>query len=248
VNRWLGEERQIVDARPGTTVDSVDSVIERDGWRAVLVDTAGMRRRRAVTKGIEALSVMSALRAIERCHTALLMIDAQRGPAEQDARIAGLAIERGRALVVGLNKIDLIDASARKEVERATRDLLSFAPWAPICRVSAKTGRSTGELLRQVRATTERRGHRVTTSEANRFFAQVLERHPPPAAGNRSVRLYYISQVATHPPTFVVSTNRPDAIPRSYTRYVSNQLRERFAFGGTPIRVHYRSHHGRKDK
>ncbi len=241
-NRLLGEDRQLVDDRPGTTIDSIDTLIEVDGDRYVLIDTAGIRRKRAVRKerGVEGLSVMKAIRAMERADAVVFMIDADEGVAEQDARLAGLAVDRGRALVIGLNKTDLLDAERRKRAITRTREILAFAPWAPIVPVSAKTGRGTHKLIRQVKAALAEHEKRVPTAEINRFFEEVLERHPPPTMKGRPVRLYFVTQAATRPPTFIAVTNEPKNVHFSYQRYVINSIRERFGFEGTPVRVYYR--------
>lgn len=243
INRLLGEQRQIVDARPGTTVDSIDTLYDRDGEPLVLIDTAGIRRKRAVEHGLEGMAVMQALRALERCHTAILVIDAQQeGASQQDARIAGLAMERGRALCVALNKTDLLAGREREQAIAKARDEFSFMPWTPLRPISARTGRGVTELMKTVREVTANHHRRVTTGEVNRFFEEVLAHHPPPTSGGRSVRLYFATQARVAPPTFMVSTNYPDRVHTSYQRYVVNQLRERFGFQGTPIKVHYRPH------
>lgn len=250
-NRLLGEERQLVDSRPGTTIDSIDALVQIDGEPLVLIDTAGIRRRRAVKKdkGVEALSVMKALRAVERSDAVILMIDGEEGAAEQDARLAGLIVDRGRALVVALNKMDVFDAARRsgegaerrKSALEKTREELSFAPWAPVVPISAKTGRGTTKLMAIAKAALVEHEKRIPTAELNRFFEEVLEHHPPPIHRGKAVRLYYVTQAATKPPTFVVVTNEPDAVHFSYQRYVANRIRERFGFEGTPIRVFYRA-------
>lgn len=242
VNRLTGEERQLVDSRPGTTVDSIDTLLERGGHRMVLIDTAGVRRKAKVDpKGVEALSVYHAIRAMERSDVVVLMIDAHEGVGEQDAKIAGLAVDRGNALVIGLNKADLMTAEEQKDVRRRAREILSFAPWAPIVTLSAKNGRGVKALIDTVAQATAEHRKRVATAEMNRFFEEVLDRHPPPTQAGRSVRLYYVTQAETAPPTFVVVTNYPDYVHFSYQRYVVNAIRERFGFEGTPIRVRYRA-------
>jgi GTPase len=242
VNKLLGEARQIVDDRPGTTVDSVDTLYERGGAPLVLIDTAGIRRKRAVEGGLETQAVMQAIRAVERSDAVVLMIDAREGASQQDARIAGLAIERGRALCIGLNKMDLLDAEARDKATQHAKDVFSFAPWAPIKRVSARSGQGVNALMTTVSAITTNRSKRIPTAQINRFFEEVLAHHPPPTSGGRSVRLYYVTQVRSGPPVFMVSTNHPDRVHFSYQRYVANQIRERFGFDGTPVIVHYRGH------
>jgi GTP-binding protein len=246
VNRLLGEARQIVDDRPGTTVDSVDALCDRGGEPLVLIDTAGIRRKRAVEHGLELQAVMQAIRAVERSDTVLLMIDAAEGASQQDARIAGLAIDRGRALCIVLNKIDLLRPEQRESALQRARDVFAFAPWAPIRRISARTGQGVGAAMKLVRSVTENRQRRVSTAQANRFFEEVLAHHPPPTSGGRAVRLYYVTQVRSGPPVFMVSTNHPDRVHFSYQRYVANQLRERFGFEGTPVIVHYRAHDRRR--
>lgn len=245
VNRLLGEDRQLVDARPGTTVDSIDTLVERKGrgdepeqW--VVIDTAGIRRKRGIEETVEAIAVMKALRSIERAHAVVLMIDGSEGASEQDARLAGLIVDRGRALVVGLNKMDLLDEKGRKRAIERTREILAFAPWAPVVPCSAKTGRATSKVLEAVSAAIGEHRKRIPTAETNRFFEEVLEHHPPPTMKGRPVRLYYVTQAETRPPRFVVVTNEPEGVHFSYQRYVVNALRERFGFQGTPIRVTYK--------
>ena len=245
VNRIIGEKRQIVDDRPGTTVDSVDTLIELDGAPMVLIDTAGIRRKRSVERGLESLAVMQAVRAVERSNVVVLMIDAKEGASEQDSKIAGLAIERGRALVIALNKGDLLDDAGRKAAVTAARDVFNFASWAPIQLVSVENGRGVRKLMQLVRTVSKAHKHRVTTAAVNRFFEEVLAHHPPPSMNNRSVRLYYATQVQASPPTFVIASNYPERVHFSYRRYVVNQLRERFGFDGTPIRVFYRGKEAR---
>lgn len=245
VNRLVGEKRQIVDDRPGTTVDSVDTQIEMDDAPLILIDTAGIRRKRSVEIGLESLAVMQAIRAIERSNVVVLMIDANQGASEQDAKIAGLAIERGRAIVIALNKGDLLDDAGRKAALTAAREVFNFASWAPVQLVSVNNGRGVRKLMQLVRTVGKAHKHRVTTAAVNRFFEEVLEHHPPPTMNNRSVRLYYATQVSAAPPTFVIASNYPDRVHFSYRRYVVNQLRERFGFDGTPVRVFYRGKESR---
>lgn len=242
VNRLIGENRQLVDDRPGTTVDSVDTLLERKGEQLVLIDTAGMRKKKRVHgSSVESASVFAAIRAMERGDVVVLLIDAKDGVGEQDAKIAGLAVDRGRALVVGLNKVDLMSADERKAAIRRTREILAFAEtWLPVVALSAKTGRSVGKLLEAATRAVHEHRKRITTSHVNKFFEEVLEKHPPPSMNNRPVRFYYITQAQSRPPTFIVSTNHPDGVHFSYQRYVINQIRERFGFEGTPVRVRYR--------
>ena len=241
VNRLCGEERQLVDARPGTTVDSVDTFIERHGHRVILIDTAGIRRKRSVSpSSVEALGVLQAIRSIERSDVVVLLIDGERGVGEQDAKIAGLAYDRGRALVIAVNKVDLLPREEQRSAIDRTRDVLAFVPWAPLVTTSALHGTGVSALLSRVEDAVAEHRKRITTAELNRFFEEVIERHPPPTMRHRSVRLYYVTQVGVAPPTFVIITNDPKGIHFSYQRYVINQIRKRFGFRGTPIRVRYR--------
>jgi len=170
----------------------------------------------------------------------VLMIDAEAGVGEQDAKIAGLADDRGRALVIALNKVDLLDREAQKKAMDRTREILAFVPWAPMVTVSALEGRGVSALLGRVEDAVAEHRKRVSTAELNRFFEEVIERHPPPTMHHRVVRLYYITQASVAPPTFVIMCNRPKDVHFSYQRYVVNQIRKRFGFKGTPIRVRYR--------
>lgn len=240
VNQLFGEERQLVDSRPGTTVDSIDTLLEKRGQRYVLIDTAGIRRKARKKENIEQLGIMQAVRAMERCDLVVLMIDAKEGVAEQDAKIAGLAADRGRAMIVVLNKSDLL---SRAEIDKAlirAKEVLNFAQYALFMTMSATTGRGTSKLLSEIDRVMESFRRRVPTGELNRFFEQVLAHHPPPPQAGRSLRLYYLTQAQVEPPTFVAMTNHPDDIHFSYRRYVANQIRKRFDFVGTPVRVVYR--------
>jgi GTP-binding protein len=239
-NQLLGEDRQLVDSRPGTTVDSIDSLLERGDKRYVLIDTAGIRRKSRKKENVEQLGILQAVRAIERCDIVLLMVDAAEGVAEQDAKIAGIAADRGRAMIVVLNKSDLLSREDLDKAIQRTSEVLNFAAFAPIITLSALTGRGTSKLLEKVDLAMESFRRRITTGELNRFFEQVLQHHPPPPQSGRSVRLYYVSQAMVEPPTFVAMTNHPDDIHFSYKRYVANQIRKRFDFYGTPVRVIYR--------
>jgi GTP-binding protein len=243
LNRILGEDRVLVDERPGTTRDSIDALVERDGHRYVFIDTAGLRRKAKVTKEgseVESMSVLSSIRAIERAHVVVMLCDAEEGVAEQDAKILGLAEERGRAMVVALNKSDLLDKTAFGKAEEMAREKLTFAPFVPVVRISAKTGRGLGELFKTIDTVRDAFYRRIGTGELNRFFEGVLELKPPPTMGGRAPRLYYVTQAEVAPPTFIVMTNAPDSIHFSYRRFVMNQLRKHFGFEGVPVRVHYK--------
>jgi GTP-binding protein len=239
-NVLVGSERSLVDTRPGTTRDPVDSRVTIDGRDFVFVDTAGIRRRSKVDRGVEAISVMRALRAISRAEVVVLLCDATAGVAEQDARLVGLCCDRGRAIVVALNKVDLLSGHERKQVIEAARDALRFAPWLAILEVSAKGKTGLSRLMRQVALAAENFHRRVSTSELNRFFEQVLEHRPPPAAGRQTPRIFYVTQARAAPPQFVAMCNAAAAIPQNYRRFVINQLRSAFGFDSVPLAVYYR--------
>jgi GTP-binding protein len=251
LNRIAGKERVLVDERPGTTRDPIDITVTKDGRSMILVDTAGIRRKGKVTKEadvLEGASVFHAIRAMERCDIAVLLCDGAAGIAEQDAKILGLAVDRGRAVVIAVNKTDLLEAPARKKLEELARDKLSFVPWAPVVPISAKTGRGVGPLLTTIQDVFAAYRSRVSTGQLNRFFEKVLFTHPPPTMGNRAPRLFFVTQAETAPPHFVVMTNEPEHIHFSYQRYLTNQLRKQFGFAGVPLRITYKKRRRRGDE
>lgn len=239
-NRLSGSERSLVDARPGTTRDPVDSRITVGGRSYLMVDTAGIRRRSKVERGIELVSVLRAIRAVERANVVMLLCDASEGVSEQDARLLGLCIERRRAIVVGLNKIDLLDKAGRKRAIEQAESSLAFARWAPLLPLSAKTGTGVNELMRAVGVAADELKRRVSTAELNRFFRSVLERQPPPTNGGRAPRIYFLTQAESSPPLFVAWSNFPESIKVSYQRFVENQIRKAFGFQSIPVHVTYR--------
>jgi GTP-binding protein len=244
LNRILGEERVLVDDRPGTTRDAIDALVEREGNRYVFIDTAGIRRKSKVNKegsAVESLSVHSSIRGIERAHVVVLICDPVEGVAEQDAKIMGLAEERGRAMIVVLNKCDLLSKEKRAKAEETAREKLAFVPYVPIVHTSAKTGRGMNELFAKIDQVRASFFQRVSTGALNRFFEEVIELKPPPTMGGRAPRIYFVTQAEVAPPTFVAMTNHPDAIHFSYRRFVLNQLRDHFGFEGVPVRVHYKA-------
>ncbi len=247
INRLLGSERLVVTDVPGTTRDAIDTMVTRGDKQYVFVDTAGIRRKRAVSAPVEMTSVMQAIRAMERCDVVVVLIDVNQGLAEQDLRLVSLAEERGRAILVGLNKVDSVDAAVERAAVAEAHRKLSFAPWIPVVKLSAKQGKGTTSLLSVVDRAWESHSKRVGTAEANRFFEEVVERHPPPTNAGRSIRIYYISQVGTHPPRFAAVTNFPEHVAPSYARYLQNQLRERFQFEAVPVRVSFKPKRRRPD-
>jgi GTP-binding protein len=247
INRLIGSERLVVTEVPGTTRDAIDTMVVRGDRQYVFVDTAGIRRKRAVSAPVEMTSITQAIRAMERCDVVIVLVDVVEGLADQDLRLVNLAEERGRAIVLGVNKVDKVDAATERRAVADVHDKLSFAPWIPVVKLSAKAGRGTTTLLSAVDRAYEAHGKRVGTGEANRFFEEVIEKHPPPTSQGKALRIYYISQVGTHPPRFAAVTNYPEAVPMGYQRYVQNQLRERFGFDAVPVRVTYKPKRKRED-
>lgn len=240
-NRLAGSERSLVDSVAGTTRDPVDAEITFEQRRFHVVDTAGIRRRSRVDQhSIESASVFGAIRAMERADVVVVLCDAAEGITDQDLRLLSLCTDRGRGIVVGLNKCDLLDKLARKKALAQAGDALRFASWATVIPVSAKTGYGLSELMKAAHRACEQMRHRVTTGELNRFFEQVITTHAPPTQGGRAPRIYYMTQVGTSPPTFVAISNAPEAVATSYRRYVSNQIRKAFGFESVPLVVHYR--------
>jgi len=245
-NRLLGEERSLVHHVAGTTTDPVDTEFTIGNRTYTLVDTAGIRRKAKIDADIEKLAVTMAISQIERAHTVVLVIDAQIGPAEQDARIAGMIELAGRALVIALNKSDLVTGEAAKSALRElVKDTFHFMPWAPVVMLSAQRGDGVDRLLDTVDQVSAQHRHRIPTAELNKFFGEVVEEMPPPLHKGRAVKIHYISQVRTRPPTFVLWANQLEGLPPSYKRFVANRLRESYGFRGTPIRIAIKA---RKDR
>ena len=239
-NRLNGEERALVDDRPGTTRDALDAKVTYEGKELWVVDTAGIRRKSRVDEKVELASVMQALRAVERARIAILLCDATEGVAEQDARLLGLCMDRNRGVIVGLNKMDLLSREEQKKAREQAQDTLVFAKFAPIMELSAKTGRGVSELVTKATKIAREWERRVPTSELNRFFRDVIERQPPPTDGGRAPRIFYVTQAESSPPLFVAMSSGAANIKASYQRFVTNQIRSTFGFEGVPIKVHYK--------
>jgi GTP-binding protein len=237
-NRLLGDERSLVHHVAGTTTDPVDAAFSIGGRDYVLVDTAGIRRKAKVEADIEKLAVTMALSQIERADIVVLVIDAALGPAEQDARISGMIEQAGRGLLIALNKSDLVSGeAARAQLRELTTDTFHFLSWAPSVMLSAQRGDGVDRLLDAVDKVAREHARRVPTAQLNRFFAEVIEEMPPPLHRGRAVRIHYLTQAATRPPTFVLWANTPDGLAPSYKRFLANRLRERYGFRGSPIRI-----------
>ena len=242
-NRLLGEERMIVDAEAGTTRDAVDSPLYVGDREYLLVDTAGLRKKNRIDRrSSEGFSVVRTLQAIDRCHVAVLLLHATEGATEQDARIAGYTMEKGRALVLVVNKWDAIEKdekTAKLFVEQITQRL-PFVTYAPILFTSGLTGQRVHKLMATVDAAREAHLLRIPTGPLNRWLQEATAAHHPPVARGRPVRLYYATQPRVAPPTIMISTNEPEGVHFSYQRYLLNQLREAFPLEGTPVRLQFK--------
>ena len=249
MNRLLGEDRSVVHNAPGTTRDPVDVPFEVDGQEFILVDTAGIRRRKYVKEGMELVAVIQAVRALERAHVVCLVCDSELGLTEQDAKLASLAEDRGRAMVVLLNKWDTVrDPRTRKELERDRDRKLRFVSHCPMIKVSALTGKNTQKIPGEVTKVFREAHTRVPTSWLNRFLAQMVERRPPAAYMGKQVRLYYMTQAQVNPPTFLVYVSHPKGITKPYRRFLANRLREVFGFHGTALRLVVKPHRDRPSR
>ncbi|SFJ57608.1 ribosome biogenesis GTPase Der [Thermoflavimicrobium dichotomicum] len=242
VNAILGEERVIVSPVAGTTRDAIDTPFEHEGQSFVLVDTAGLRKRGKVYETVEKYSVIRALKAIERSDVCLIVIDGERGIAEQDKRIAGYAHEAGCACIFVVNKWDAVekDDKTMNRFQEKIRHAFQFMPYAPILFVSAKTKQRVHQILPMVTEVAEHHALRITTSVLNQVISDAIATTPPPSEKGKRFRIYYATQVAVKPPTFVLFVNDPELAHFSYLRYLENQLRAAFQFFGTPIRIRLR--------
>jgi GTP-binding protein len=243
LNAILGEERVIVSEVPGTTRDSIDTPFEYAGQRLVLVDTAGIRRRGHVERGLEKHAVLRAQRAVERADVALLLLEAPEGVTAQDAHIVGYVAETFCGLVLVANKWDLVggDGSNRQEFERLARQRLRFAAWAPLCFVSAKERTGLPALLEQTLCVGQERRRRISTAELNALAERATAEKPPPMSGSRRLKLFYATQAEAAPPTFVFFVNDASLIHFSYRRYLERVLRKAYGFQGSPLRLVFRS-------
>lgn len=242
VNKILGYERTIVNPIPGTTRDAIDTPFELNGKKYLLVDTAGIRRKSRVSKILEKYSIVQALKAINRCDIALLVIDAEEGITEQDAKIAGLTVERSIACIIVVNKWDIIskDNSTVGDYVRNIRETTKFMDYAPIIFVSASTGQRVTKIFDIIETVLIQYTKRVSTAEINRLVRDALASNPPPRYLNRANTFSYVTQVSSAPPTFVFFVREPRAIHFSYRRFLTNRLREAFGFDQSPIRVIFR--------
>jgi len=241
VNRLLGEERVIASEVPGTTRDSILVPFERDGLRWMLIDTAGLRRRARVEDAIERASVAHTLQAIAEAHVVILLLDAHDGVAEQDASVLGLALERGRALIVAVNKWDGVAPEQREQIHRQLALKLDFVPFAPLHFISARHGSGVGELMHSAARAYEAAMRTLPTRELTRTLEEAICAHQPPLVRGRRIKLRYAHQGGRNPPRIVIHGNQTASVPESYTRYLANVFRKAYDLFATPVFIEFRT-------
>lgn len=247
INKLLGEERVIVSDIAGTTRDAIDTSIVRNDTEYIFIDTAGLRRKNKIKEEIERYSIIRTVSAVERCNVAVLVIDANEGITDQDAKIAGIAHERGKGMIIVVNKWDAIEKDD-KTIYKFTNDIrqkLSYMPYAELLFVSAKTGQRLPKLFELIDVVIENHSLRVATGVLNEIMAEAVAMNQPPSDKGKRLRLYYITQVSVKPPTFVIFVNDKELMHFSYTRYIENKIRDAFGFIGTPLKFIIRE---RKEK
>ena len=247
INNLLGENRVIVSDVAGTTRDAIDTEIVYNGTEYLFIDTAGLRRKSKIKENIERYSIIRTVAAIERSDVVILMIDATEGVSEQDAKIAGIAHDRGRGLIIAVNKWDAIekDNHTVKEYTKKVRDILSFVPYAEIIFISALTGQRTKKIFDLLETVIENHAMRIQTGVLNEILMEAVALQQPPSDKGKRLKLFYMTQVSTKPPTFVLFVNKKELMHFSYQRYIENRIRDTFGFMGTPIRIFIRE---RKEK
>ncbi len=239
-NRLTNDERSIVSDVAGTTRDAIDTLVEHDGKRYTIVDTAGLRRKSQIDEDVEYYGFVRAMRAIDRAEVALLVIDGTLGVTDQDQRVAGFAEERGCALVIVLNKWDVVSTERKLEIREEVTEKLTFVKYAPVVAVSALTGKSVAKIWEAVDTAYEHYSQTITTNKLNVWLQDIREFGHTVTKGKAVLRLKYITQTGTCPPAFTVFVNRPDLIEPNFERYLENRLRQQFDLTGTPIRFKFK--------
>ena len=247
INKLLGEQRVIVSDIAGTTRDAIDTDIVHNGKEYVFIDTAGLRRKSKIKEELERYSIIRAVSAVERADVVLMVIDAVEGVTEQDAKIAGIAHERGKGIIIVVNKWDAIEKNDKtmREYESEVRRVLSFMPYAQVMYVSALTGQRLAKLYDMIDMVIENQSLRVATGVLNEIMLEAVAMQQPPSDKGKRLKLYYITQVSVKPPTFVIFVNDKELMHFSYTRYLENKIREAFGFKGTSLKFFIRE---RKEK
>ena len=239
INKLLGHNRVIVSNIAGTTRDAIDTPLRRNGKEYILIDTAGLRRKSKIKEDLERFSIIRTVTAVERADVVVLVIDATEGITEQDAKIAGIAHDRGKGIVIAVNKWDLIEKN-NKTVNKFTndiREILSFMPYAEITFISAETGQRLHKLFEIIEVVIQNQNLRISTGVLNEIMTEAVALAQPPTDKGKRLRLYYITQVAVKPPTFVIFVNDKQLMHFSYTRYIENKIREAFGFSGTSLKI-----------
>jgi len=246
LNALLGRERAIVSDIPGTTRDAVDSLVKWHGEPVTLVDTAGIRRRGHIDRGVERYSVMRALRAIERSDVVALLVDAEEGNTEQDAHIAGYALESLRSIFIVVNKWDLVqkDSYTMDAYRQRLQESFRFIDYVPLIFISALTKQRVGQVLETAHQVYNERFFRIPTSDLNHMLEQAVARHPQPVRAGKQLRFYYVTQADVDPPTFIFFVNNREIVHFSYKRYLENNIRALHPFYGTPLRLVFRNRSG----
>ena len=247
INKLLGENRVIVSDIAGTTRDAIDTTITWEDKEYVFIDTAGLRRKNKIKEEIERYSILRTVSAVERADVVVLVIDATEGVTEQDAKIAGIAHDRGRGMIIAVNKWDAVekDNHSVKEYTNRIRNVLSFMPYAEILFISAKTGQRLPKLFDVLEVVIQNHQLRIATGVLNDILTEAVAMQQPPSDKGRRLKIYYMTQVSVKPPTFVLFVNDKKLMHFSYTRYLENKLREAFGFGGTSLKFYIRE---RKEK
>ncbi|MGA9179106.1 MAG: ribosome biogenesis GTPase Der [Desulfobacterales bacterium] len=247
INRMLGQQRLLVSDMPGTTRDAIDSLCKINEKTYLLIDTAGIRRKARVSKKLEKFSIIKALRSLDRCDVALIVIDAHQGITEQDINIAGYAFDRGCGCILLLNKWDLVekDSKTSKEYYDRLRMQAKFLSFAPMTTISALTGQRVFKIFDIVEDVFKQYTLRMGTGQLNRVFEQAILQNEPSLYRGRRLKFYYATQISTRPPTFVCFVNYPDAVHFSYKRYLMNQIRDKAGLDKTPIRIIFRKRTGK---
>ena len=238
INKLLGENRLIVSDVAGTTRDAVDTLITHNKKEYIFIDTAGLRRKNKVKEELEHFMIVRTVSAVERADIVVLLIDGEEGVTEQDAKIAGIAHDRGKAVIIAVNKWDLVEKN-NKTVNKYTariREVLSFMPYAEITFISAMTGQRLQKLFDLIDIVAENHAMRISTGVLNEIMAQAVALQQPPSDKGKRLKLYYMTQTGVKPPTFVIFVNDKKLMHFSYTRYIENQIREAFGFKGTPLK------------
>ena len=238
VNKLVGETRVIVSDIAGTTRDAIDTPIRRNGKDYVLIDTAGLRRKSKIKEELERFSIIRTVTAVERADVVALVIDATEGVTEQDAKIAGIAHDRGKGMIIVVNKWDLIEKDNKtvKEYTSDIREILSFMPYAEILFLSAETGQRMHRLFEVIEVVIQNQNLRIATGVLNEILMEAVALQQPPSDKGKRLRLYYMTEVSVKPPTFVIFVNDKELMHYSYTRYIENKIRDAFGFSGTPLK------------